>query len=443
MFRARAPSGDRVARPGTPRGAAWLSWLALGLALGASSSGAGCSLSGEGTGHTENASPSLPVDDHDSAVDEPGAARDAGLDARAPSDDANLDALVPSTKLDAKVDAALRASDAALADSDADADAPDVAAPDAEVSDAAVIDPGPDAGPTAAGASDAGVLDTGLADAGPAECALAGAYGLRFDFQVVWEGTSLEGVIPVIAPGKGVPTIFASLDLRPDAPQKKGEATLAPCGAVIPDFAAGNNIYKGEQYSVYIPDASWDSPQMPRWSLRWNAACAQPGCAFSSSPLLALLGARSEPAVPPSTEATLELADHDGDGQPSVTLLTRGPSSIAPSGKPYSYPPLLAPWARTRKMMLAIGVSGKIDGALGGCGAIGGGLTQGVIEQGAVACTGVVDANGNGTGTEQNCSSDFVNFLDENMPHWTVSSASFRAERMPNPTCATVRSALR
>jgi len=420
--------GNRVGRPGTPRGAAWLSLLAVV----ASSVSAACSLSSEGTGRTERTAPSTPTDELDADLAAPEGQREAGLDGRVPTSDGSLDAHAPN-RLDGAADAGARPGDAAVRD----ADTPDADEPDA----GQVVDPGPDAASNDASARDAGVLDTGVPDAA-AECAVPGAYGLRIDFQVAWKGTALEGVIPVIAPGAGVLSMFASLDLRPGAGRTQGEAQLAPCGTVIPDFAAGNNIYKGELYSVYIPEPAWESPQMPRWNLGWTAACEQPGCAFSGTNLLALLGARTVPPTPPATESALELADHDGDGLPSVTLLTRGPSALAPSGKAYSHPPLIAPWARARKMMLAIGVSGKIDGAFGACGTISGAIKQPVIEQGAVGCTGVVDANGNGNGTEQNCAENFVTFLDDNMPQWTVSSASFRAQRLPNLACTTVRSAL-
>lgn len=442
MPRVHAPLGDRVvplvfahvrssrALRRTFRGGAWLSLLVLACVPA-------CSLSSEGTGHTEGTSPSTPTDGPDAEPgaqnDGPGRPGDGGLDARVPASDGSLDARVPA-KIDAAAPPGPGLAEAAVRDAAAVVDAADEDA-------GRTVDPSSDAGPSDGGSHDSGVPDTGAVDAG-LDCALTGAYALRFDFQVGWEGTALEGVIPVLAPGKGVLSIFASLDLRPDAKRKKGEAELAPCGAIIPDFTAGNNLYKGELYSVYIPEAAWESPQMPRWNVGWTSACEQPGCAFGSNSLLALLGARTVPPVPPATESTLELADHDGDGLASVTLLARGPSAIAPSGKAYAYPPLIYPWARVRKMMLAIGVNGKLDGAVSGCGAISGTVTQAVIEQGAVACTGVVDANGNGTGAEQTCSADFVTFLDDNMPHWTVTSASFKAQRISSLACAAVRAAL-
>jgi len=202
---------------------------------------------------------------------------------------------------------------------------------------------------------------------------------------------------------------------------------------------AGNNMYKGELYSVQVPDAAWDSPQMPRWRVPFSSTCDRPGCAIRSDALLALLGARSVPAMPPGTTAPgIELADHDGDGLPSVTLLARGPSSVSPTGKPYSYPPLFAPWIRARKMMLAIGINAQLDGTLTSCNTISGTVNQPVFEQGAVACTGVVEGNP----AEQTCSTQFVDFLDDNMPQWTVTSASFKAQRIGTASCAAVRAAL-
>jgi hypothetical protein len=214
---------------------------------------------------------------------------------------------------------------------------------------------------------------------------------------------------------------------------------LAPCGTVIPDFTAGNNTYKGELYSVQVPDSAWDSPQMPRWRVPFRAACDQPGCVFHSDTLLAMLGARSVPAMPPDTTAAgIELADHDGDGLPSITLLARGPGALSAAGKPYSYPPLFAPWIRARKMMLAIGINAQLEGAVSGCGTISGTVNQPVFEQGAVACTGVVEGNP----AEQTCTSQFVEVLDDNMPQWTVTAATFKAQRIGTSSCAAVRAAL-
>lgn len=421
MPRARAHLGDRFVLPGALRGAAW--FLSLVLAPSA------CSLSGGGTGeHGEQVSPNQPADSFDAEVQGPVAQRDAGIDARVQAVDSGLDA-------SRKPDAANEAGSNPPADGGVVDDASSVVDDAGAGLDAASAD---DGGPVDAGGLDTGTVDTGVPDAGPS-CSVADQFALRIDLQVKWAGTALEGIIPVLAPGTGVLTMFAGLDLR--APAGPGrEAVLAPCGTIIPDFTAGNNMYKGELYSVQVPDASWDSPQMPRWRVGFTSTCDQPGCAFRTDALLALLGARTVPAMPPTTTASsIELADHDGDGLPSVTLLARGPGSVSPAGKPYSYPPLFAPWIRARKMMLAIGINGQLDGTVSGCGTINGVVNQPVFEQGAVACTGVVEGNPN----EQTCTSQFVDFLDDNMPQWTVTAASFKAQRIGTASCAAVRAALR
>jgi hypothetical protein len=371
-------------------------------------------------------SPTESPDPLDADVSLPSAQRDASLDARAPADEAGLDAAL---KADAAREAGTTtASDAAVTDASFVVDDDGGLVVDA----ATIIDAGPvDAGPV-----DAGAHDTGVPDAGASCSSLADLFALRIDLQVKWAGTALEGIIPVLAPGTGVLSLFASLDLRDRG--LNHEAVLAPCGTTIPDFAAGNNMYKGELYSVYVPDAAWESSQMPRWRVGFTSACDQPGCAFRTQPLLALLGARAVPPMEPGGASSIELADHDGDGQPSLTLLARGPTSVNPAGKPYAYPPLFAPWIRARKMMLAIGINAQLEGNVSGCGKIQGVVNQPVFEQGAVACSGVVEGNPN----EQNCSSEFVNFLDDNMPQWTVTSASFKAQRTGTASCSAVRAAL-
>jgi hypothetical protein len=414
MPRARAHLGDQLVWPSALHGAAWLSLWVL--------ASPGCSLSGGGTGeHVEDIAPTEPSAGLDADVAAPGAQRDAGLDARVLGNDGGLDAAL---KPDA---AAQEAGRPPLVDAGTPTD--DDAAASADDAGARV-----DAAlPVDAGVEDAGRPDTGVTipDAG-AGCSLADLFALRIDLRVEWEGTSLEGIIPVLAPGTGVLSLFASLDMRSST-----QAVLSPCGTIIPDFAAGNNSYKGELYSVYVPDAAWESQQMPRWPVSYGAACEQPGCAFRSDPLLALLGARAVPATS-NSPGVVELADHDGDGLPSLTLLARGPTSTNAAGKPYAYPPLFASWIRARKMMLAIGINGQLQGRVSGCGTINGVVNQPVFEQGAVACTGVVEGNPN----EQTCNSDFVSFLDDNMPQWTVMSASFKAQRIGTSSCVAVRSAL-
>jgi hypothetical protein len=409
MPRARAHLGDWVVSPSALHGAAWLSLLVWATSA--------CSLSSGGTGeHDKQVSPTQPADEVDADIAGPDARRDAGLDARVSPDNAGLDG---SVKPDAKEagPAPVEAADGSLDDGGTASDDGAVTL-DANVVDAHVVD--------------AGALDTELPDAA-LRCSLADQFALRIDMQVEWEGTSLEGVIPVLAPGAGVLSMFASLDLR-----DQNTAVLAPCGTIIPDFAAGNNTYRGELYSVYVPDAAWESPQMPRWRVAYSSTCERPGCAFHTENLLALLGARAVPAAPPRTAAGIELADHDGDGQPAVTLQSRGPTAVSSTGMPYAYPPLVAPWIRARKMMLAMSINGQVEGVVSGCGSIRGAVNQPVFEQGAVACTGVVEGNPN----EQNCSSDFVSFLDDNMPQWTVTTASFRAQRIGTGSCAAVRAAL-
>lgn len=393
-------------QPGRPKWAAWLSVVSL-LSLAP----LGCSLAGEGTGGERD-------------ID------------RAPVDGLDADLRDPNALLqDARV------GDARTALRDATSEPPD-----GQVHDGAT----PDAGKLADGSAPSldAALDAASPDAGadgsadvnvpPPDCDLAGIYALRVDFDVSWEGTAaLDGLVPILAPGTGVLTMFASVDMKPGK-KKKGSAEVAPCGTTIPDFEAGQNLFQGELYSAYVPDAAWESPGMPRWTVPWEAGCELTGCVFKAERLVALLGARNVPAVAPDTMGTLALSDDDRDGQPSITFLMRGPDQLSPSGVPYTYPPLITPWARAHKLMLAIGLSAQFDGAISGCGQISGNVKLPQVEQGAVGCAGYTD----GVTGEEACDAGYTSFINDNLPYWTVLGARFKAQRVANATCSTVRAAL-
>jgi hypothetical protein len=400
------------ARPG-------LRWLLLALALAALPS---CSLSSEGTGDGPDDSDSQPIDELDAdvaggldaAIVRPrdGLVRDAG----APDGAIHIDARAPAVPVDAGSDA--EALDAQVL---ADGSVP-------------LLDAQVDAGNAGADASDAARSDANF-DA--RDCDLGGTYAVRLDFDVSWEGTTWSGVIPVIAPGSGTLSMWSSLVVRAEQ-KKKGKVEVRACGSRIPDFEAGQNPYQGETYGVYVPESSWEAPDMPTWTVNWQSTCKGASCSFSADPLLAVLGARSTPPVAPSTEPGLELIDHDGDGKLALTTIARGPSERTASGKPYAYPPILAPWQRARQIMLAIGVSAQLEGAITSCDKFEGSVLAPAVEQGAVGCRGFVQ----GVAEEQECLPEFVAFIDENLPLWTVTAARFSMQRVSSVACSDVRAAL-
>jgi hypothetical protein len=267
------------------------------------------------------------------------------------------------------------------------------------------------------------------------------------DFAVNWQGTSIIGIVPVLAPGAGELAMFASVTFAEDG--FRGAGQVKPCGAVIPAFEAGQNLFVGELYGVYFPEPSWDASSMPSWPMRWQAGCNQPGCQFSSELLQALLGARTrERAGRPMQRGmgqgmggigpAMDAPDHDGDGAPGMTLFTREPFEQAPDGRTYAKPPLGGLINRAEKLMLAIAIEGRLEGKFDSCDKLSGKLSAGIVETSALACTQRLAG-----GAEMPCDASSVQFLDENLPVWSVHDAGFQAVRIADRSCSSVRAALR
>jgi hypothetical protein len=284
------------------------------------------------------------------------------------------------------------------------------------------------------------------ADAGtlPSDCSRAGSFALRMDFAVNWEGTSIIGIVPVVAPGAGELAMFASVTFAEHGFRTPGQ--VRPCGAVIPDFEAGQNLFAGELYGTYFPEPSWDAPSMPSWPLRWQAACREPGCAFSSDTLQALLGTRTreralramQRMTPRGMGPATDEVDHDGDGTPGVTLSTREPLEQSPAGRSYAKPPLGGLINRAEKLMLAIAIQGRLEGKFDSCERLSGKLQAGSVDTSALGCTQRLAG-----GAEMPCDEAAVQFLDENLPAWSVYNAVFKAVRIADRSCSSVRAAFR
>jgi hypothetical protein len=362
---------------------------------------AACSLQGEGTG------PIAPEDD----VDAPsGMRRDGGLDAAIdarskpppddppPADATTLDAFVPVG--DAALDA--RVQPDASRDAAADASAPDAAGP---------------------------------------VCSLPGAFAALVDFNVEWIPTTLGGVLPVLKGGQGRIRMYAMVKL--DA---AGSALVEPCGTSVPDFE-GADIVGAELYGGDIPVAAWDATTMPSFRSRWATFCDRPGCGYQADEATLVIGARPlyEDAIwPPqggwAESGEYEATDDDNDGSPGLTMITRGPPMTNAEGRPYSFPPVgIAQYGRARKLHLAMSLRVKLSGTLQTCDEISGVSTAADVHVSAVGCTGVLD----GDAEELVCAPETSQFVDANLPMWTVKDSTFKMGRLPpGAGCYTVRTLL-
>jgi hypothetical protein len=326
---------------------------------------------------------------------------------------------------------------------------------DASAPDASQL-PGDASVPAVDGAQDASAVDAALppADASDppdasvppdasTECRLEGSFAVEVLFDVDWNGTTLAGIVPLLEAGSGRIRVTARLDLRGGA--LRSRALVTACGAVMPDFTAGNWLVGTENYAGYIPDETWDKPAMPRWDLGWEAGCSQPGCSFATDLLVAVIGARSAagdvwPGRNGPISAIIPL-DHDADGDPAITLGSRDSDVRNPDGVPYKLIPVT--WTlttRSPRAFIPFRMTGDFHGKLDSCDALSGVVTNGSVEARCVGCV----ARNEGQTREQACNNAQADFLDANLPDWHVSGGTWRARRIPDDAnCSAVRALLR
>jgi hypothetical protein len=397
-------------------GRAAAAWLSALLCL------AGCSLDNSGTGVDV-----VPDDD----LDQPAGERRDASAASGKADGGKVDGGKRDPRAPA-VDGRVPPVDATAADATA------VAAPlppDVEVTP-----------PGAQGVSDAHVADTGVVDAavdaGPT-CDLAGSFGVRVDMDVKWGPVVLAGFVPVLQPGRGNMRAYLTVNTK----EATGGSLVEPCGLDVPDFQ-GTQAFGSELYGGDIPKAAWDARTMPSWNSRWTAPCSHPGCTYDSEAMDMVLGARPKgtgsvlwPAPGGwGTSGMFEGVDDDSDGKPGLTMITRGPDQTSPSGRLYAYPPVgFADFGRARTLQLALQLRMKFGGVLQSCDQISGTVPAAEVHISAVGCTGVL----NGEAMEEPCAPDVTQFVDSNLPVWTVQNATFQMVRLPmGAGCYTARAVL-
>jgi hypothetical protein len=388
----------------------------------------GCSLEAPGTG------PQVDTGGSVMETDQPAQPEDTGVDQAA--EDASVEP--PEQAPDASPDSALSDASAPALDAEPpglDADqATDASVLDAQ--DALVVQDADSGHQDAARDAEPPVDATPGSDAG-AGCTLDGTFSAEVNFDVQWKGTTLGGVIPVLAAGSGRLRVLVRIDASQSGAQPSWK--LSACGAVIPDFGASWLI--GEVYSVEIPARSWDQPTNPAWPLHWTFDCRTAGCGIHSAPFLATLGARYQtPADWPGASGPLSqivAVDHDNDMLPGITLRARGPREQNPAGKAYDLPPVS--WnlgARATTIFTALQIATRMEATLESCDAFKGTLQEGRVEARALGCT----ARKDGEVREEPCTASQGGFVDQNFPNWVVTGGTLRAKRVaPESKCAAIR----
>jgi len=271
------------------------------------------------------------------------------------------------------------------------------------------------------------LVDGGVAalDAGAPGCPLSGRYAVMVEFDVAWVGTQFAGILPVISAGEGKLS-FAVIGEFIETGNSVG-FEFRNCQASVPEFIS---TLPQERYQVRFSDAVWDSPNMPNFRGQL-ATCREPGCALRSTPIHALIGsALSDPAADWPTSATAgKWPDHDGDGRPGVNAFMLGPST----GGNTAYPPLdLLAFRRVQKLDLGMRVSLTLNGRRESCDTIAGVIEDGAIDTRGLDCIA--------TSRPMACQPSELQFLDDNLPAWTVRQGTFRGMKVEDSDgCARIR----
>lgn len=268
-------------------------------------------------------------------------------------------------------------------------------------------------------------------------CDFTGTFAVRGALDVTWDGTSIANFLPVIAPGTGELTIATLFEVRSEG--GSFVATVRACDADIPSFSSDTIM---EQYAARFRLPMWDAPGMPSWPLQLHADCFEMGCPLKSDGLNALLGVdlpQPDAAWPTDRkDPQLSFPDQDGDGQPGLTL-----DMLNEGG--FSYPPVnLTTWSRAKTLMLGIRVTMQFDGAFESCDRFSGLGLGSKVETRAATCfvEGAFGSEAECSKTDPPLSVADANFLDGNLPKWTVKSARWTGVRVAaGASCEDVRAA--
>lgn len=246
-------------------------------------------------------------------------------------------------------------------------------------------------------------------------CELTGSFALRIDAEVSWSAPFVGGFASLVLPGSGALVLHARVDAEP------GSATLAACGAVIPEVA----VITGEKLGGDFPDAVWDSIQ-ERWSTALTFDCDQPGCKLRTGTVEPALGLALKPgAAWPGPLDIIDvgaLRDEDGDNVPGVPFALRVPVSLG-----------LFPVDRLASLSMALRVGTALEGVLDSCDEASGTTSALSFDARVLACQLQGFA----------CRNEQVGLLARVFPTWQVQRASWRLVRLsPGDSCADVRAAL-
>ena len=277
-------------------------------------------------------------------------------------------------------------------------------------------------------------------------CDAVGSYALRFTADAAWAGFG-----GVTDDGRGEIEIellvsIMAVDEATRALTGKGRV----CNVELPPFFSSILC---EGFKPTFPESLWESGGVPGFDFTGRYECAAGGCVLAVDPVNYLLGIElNNPVAPwPAADQTRRLRctagsgadcfpDHDGDGQPGITvqLPTGGMmpgDGFCSSGYQFSAAPLSASIAAVfdgvhRADRMNIGVRTRVGASMrlsDDCDSATGSALVENINSRAISCViqpGTYNfPDFRRAGANEVCSVDEAQFLDDNMPVYELLAA--------------------
>ena len=269
---------------------------------------------------------------------------------------------------------------------------------------------------------------------GECKAVIPGVYAVKTDVDVWWRDELNNPTI--YDPGRGKITVFFREEIQGLCQDgTDGTATVQACGDILPPILAQANC---GVLQIVFPDAMWDQPMMPKFKAPANSGFAAGGV-WNTVKSIGLVGIElMTPDSPwptymestkfacPSGTGEKCFPDHDGDGNPGITVVLKQDGTPGP--QPYD---CITPWEYMTAPLSALGAldkgAGATDTYIGLRTKIGGSATL------AAGC-GLTPANAEADGFESRlincklkngmrCDDAGANFVDQNLPNYHVLAA--------------------
>lgn len=209
---------------------------------------------------------------------------------------------------------------------------------------------------------------------------------------------------------------------------------VSPCGSAIPALTK-TAVAGGGQVQTVIPDAVWDKAGMPKFKASGKLSGFDVGATIYMDPVVSLVGlSMPDPnAAWPASAKQITAVDHDGDGQPGILAVPR-------TDPPFSAPPtslleaLNPSGKRAHEVYIVTRTAVQITGTRDSCTSASGQAEVKLFDNHVVGCK---------RNDGKLCSASESDFIDQNQPKFSVSSATYAMVQLAEgATCADVRGAL-